>query len=377
MSPLRVLFLIHHLRTGGAEQFTATLLPELQRTAQIAPSIAVLDTPGDLEPAVESKGIILHRFRKGAGPTPPWMIRLARRLNARDVDILQMQGSSAALWGCLLTAANPDIIRVVSYHTIQGWHRPRKRWLANRLYQRLVHRYVAVCEAEKRTLVDRYGISPVAIAVIPNCVDSAFYCPGAPAPDVKRQLGLPVDRPIAGVVGRCSPEKGGDIFIRAMAMLRHSRVDIHGVLAGDGPARPALENLATELGVNDRVTFAGRVAQERMPDTIRCFDIGVVPSHQECCSVAILEQMACGIPVVATNTGGNAELVDHGGTGTIVPPGDPSALAGAIRRLLQSPGDRRRYGQAARRRIEAHFTIRAVTDQYVSLYKSLNRRRSR
>jgi len=135
--------------------------------------------------------------------------------------------------------------------------------------------------------------------------------------------------------------------------------------------------MANELGVSDLITFAGRIDQSRMPDIIRCLAVGVVPSYQECCSVAILEQMACGIPIVATNVGGNADLVKHGVTGAIVPPSDPDALAAAIRDLLLSPVKREQFGTAARRKIESQYTINAITRQYADLYTSLYRERNR
>jgi len=375
--PMRILFLIHHLRTGGVEQFTATLLPELHKNTAMETSITVLDSPGELESVMEASRITLQQLKRGVQSPLQWTRQLATRLNARDFDILQMQGSSAAFWGCVLTATNPHVVRIVAYHAIPGWHRRRRRWLANRLYQRFVHAYVAVCRAEKRTLTELYGIPAASIHVIPNCVDSNHYRPGASEPSVRRQLALAQDRPVVGVVGRCSPEKGGDIFIRAMAILKASGIQLQGVLVGDGVSRSAREQQANELGVSDLITFAGRIDQSRMPDIIRCFDVGVVPSYQECCSVAILEQMACGIPIVATDVGGNADLVTHGVTGAIVPPSNPDALAAAIRDLLLSPGKRELFGTAARRKIESHFTINAITKQYTDLYTSLYRERNR
>lgn len=375
--PMRILFLIHHLRTGGVEQFTTTLLPELHNITRMMPSITVLDSPGELEAVMETSTIPLLRLTRGVQSPLLWTRQLATRLNAGDFDILQMQGSSAAFWGCVLTATNPNVVRVVAYHTIPGWHRRQRRWLANRLYQRFVHAYVAVCRAEKRMLTEYYGIPAASIHVIPNCVDSNHYRPGASEPSVRRQLALAQDRPVVGVVGRCSPEKGGDIFIRAMAILKTSGIRLQGVLVGDGVSRSAWEQMANELGVSDLITFAGRIDQSRMPDIIRCFDVGVVPSYQECCSVAILEQMACGIPIVATNVGGNADLVKHGVTGAIVPPSDPDALAAAIRDLLLSPVKREQFGTAARRKIESQYTINAITRQYADLYTSLYRERNR
>lgn len=372
MNKIRVLVLIPNLRTGGAQQFTVTLLSELKRTKGVEPSIAVLDAPRDLDDLLQRDGFTIERFHKiTAIPSLGWLVSLARRLNRRDYDVLQMHGASAAFWGCLLTAANPRLIRVVAYHTVHGWRKARKRWFTNRINRPFVHRYVAVCQAEKDSLAACYGVDPRKVEVIPNCVDHLRYRPGAPSPDARLLLGAPAGRPLAGCIGRYSVEKGGDIFIRAMALLKKEGCPVHGVLVGDGPARQDWQRLADELDVNDVVTFTGQIAQERMPDIIRSLDIGVLPSHQEACSVAILEQMACGIPMVATKTGGNADLVDHGRTGFMVPTADPSAMADAIRKLLQSPGDRQRFGKAARRHIETHYTIGAVTSRYASLYRTL------
>lgn len=374
MNPIRVLFLIPNLRTGGAQQFTVTLLAELRKHAQIEPAVAVMAAPGDLEPDLLEHGFTIERFnKKSLLPSTGWLFALARRLNAGNYDILQMQGASAALWGCLLTAANPSVIRLAAYHTMHGWRKARKRWFTNRIHRPLVHRYVAVCQAEKESLGHCYNIHPRRVDVIPNCVDSIRYSPGRVSLEPRRRLGLPTDRPLAGMVGRHSGEKGGDVFINAMAILKEKGIKVHGALIGDGRERAGWQELVHRLGVDDAVTFTGRIPQERMPEVIRCLDIGVVPSYQECCSVAILEQMACGLPVVATDVGGNAELVDHGRTGLVVPSANPALLASAIQRLLQTPADMEQYGRNGRLKIEKHFTIPAVTDQYVALYTTLHR----
>ncbi|SEO34992.1 Glycosyltransferase involved in cell wall bisynthesis [Salinihabitans flavidus] len=160
-------------------------------------------------------------------------------------------------------------------------------------------------------------------------------------------------------VGRLAAVKGIAVLLEALATLRESHPDLHLTLIGDGPERVALEGRARQLGVKGCVTFAGYRSQDEVAGTLRGSDLLVLPSFAEGVPVVLMEAMAAGLPVVATQVAGVSELVEDGVSGRLVPPGDAGALADAIDTILRDPEEAVRLGQAGRAKVQAEFTVKA------------------
>jgi glycosyltransferase involved in cell wall biosynthesis len=144
------------------------------------------------------------------------------------------------------------------------------------------------------------------------------------------------------------------------------------VLIGDGPLMPTIKRMLQEAGATDRVWLAG--SREDVPQLLRELDIFVLPSLGEGISNTILEAMASGLPVVATNVGGNSELVIEGETGTLVPAADAGAMANAIQYYINSAQDRHQHSQSGRQRVEATFSMQSMVRGYLDVYDSLVQR---
>jgi len=144
-------------------------------------------------------------------------------------------------------------------------------------------------------------------------------------------------------------------------------------LVGDGAERGDVARVLAEGGVADRVWMPG--PRDDVPELLRAMDLFVLPSRAEGMSNTVLEAMATGLPVVATAVGGNGELVADGATGRLVPPEDPSALAGAIAAYLEAPDEARRHGAAGRARVQAEYSLKAMIARYAELYETLLRGR--
>ncbi len=202
----------------------------------------------------------------------------------------------------------------------------------------------------------RHPHAPV-LRRIHNGVDAARF---APAEDRGASGALCV-----AAAARLVPGKGIDRLLGAVAELRHLPLRLE--IAGDGPERESLTRLAAELRLDGAVTF--RAGVDDMPRFWRSCDVAVVPSDTfvESFSMATLEAMACGVPVVATRNGGIPEVLGDGEAGTIVPPGDPAALAAAIRGYATDPDLRVRHGAAGRARAERHFAIATAAAAYLDL----------
>lgn len=198
---------------------------------------------------------------------------------------------------------------------------------------------------------------------IPNGVDTQVFHPHADRGGLRRSLGLS-DAPLVLYAGRLSHEKGVEVLVRACALLRSSRVPMT-VLLGDGPLRMRLERLRSDL----RLDTALRLLPAR-PDILAWYqaaDMFVLPSFHEGMPNAVLEAMACALPVVATAVSGTTELVRHGQTGLLVPPGDPAALAAAIDELLDNPARAGSMGARGRDSARIHHSRDMMIERYYAL----------
>jgi glycosyltransferase involved in cell wall biosynthesis len=254
-----------------------------------------------------------------------------------------------------------------------------KRWLhstvpyriANGIGFRLSSRVLANSPAVARSLErdDRLGARRVAI--VPNFVDDEAFSPPADAQLVawRRELELDGDAPVVGIIASLSPIKDHQTLLRAAASLRERWPRLRLVIVGSGPTRPALEALASTLGIVPNVRFAG--LRPQAPSLHFLFDVSVLCSTSEGFPNTLVEAMAAGRPIVATDVGGVSDAVRHDENGLLVPPGDADALARAIDALLSDPERRRRLGARGLERARAEFGARVVLSSLERLYERL------
>ncbi|MCS6861161.1 MAG: glycosyltransferase, partial [Abditibacteriales bacterium] len=171
-----------------------------------------------------------------------------------------------------------------------------------------------------------------------------------------------------GCVGTLRPVKGHRYLIEAIAAVREKVPHVHLSLVGDGPARGELDDLRQRLGLNGCVSLLGM--RDDVDALLKQFDVFVLPSLSEGISNALLEAMAAGLPVVATDVGGNPEVVQHGVTGLLVPPQDSRALAEALWQLLTDADGRCAMGRKGRERVETYFSLSAMAQRYGEIYEA-------
>jgi D-inositol-3-phosphate glycosyltransferase len=234
-------------------------------------------------------------------------------------------------------------------------------------------RLVASTDGEARDLVRWYGADPARISVVPPGVDLATF---VPAPGARERLGFAADGLVLTFVGRIQPLKAPDILLRAAAALdndgrlgRRVRVVVLGAPSGTGLARPGwLADLARELGLADRVTFAPPVDRATLADYYRASDLTVVPSYNESFGLVALESAACGTPVVAARVGGLPTAVADGVSGVLVDGHDPDVWADVIGRLLRDPRRRAELAAGTRRHAE-RFSWQQTTEGLLHAYQ--------
>lgn len=221
---------------------------------------------------------------------------------------------------------------------------PAHRWITRHALARATAITATGIRLAEATLAHTPRGKPV--AVVPYGVDLDRFTPARrPARE----------RVVVGAVARLSSEKGLDDLLRAVALLRDRGVDVDVLLAGDGPSRPMLQRLASELSLDERVRFAGDIAHEGVPAVLQEMDIFAMPSTWEGFGVAGVEASAMELPIVASDIHGIPDVVAHGVTGELLPPSRPDLLADAIERLAANPDLRVSMGKAGRAFVERHY----------------------
>jgi glycosyltransferase involved in cell wall biosynthesis len=243
--------------------------------------------------------------------------------------------------------------------------RPQREWV-DRAAKLLLCTSASTVIAISDAVADQIPCVPK-VSVIHNGIDVEKFVPDTDAAPFRQRQGLGSDGLLVGTVGRLRPWKGQDRFLRSMARVAHVLPSARFLVVGgaifdvqDGyPER--LSRLAAELGIADRVTFTGQLADVRT--AFAAMDLFVHPGDPEPFGLVNLEAMATGKPVVAFAHGALPEIVLDGATGLLVPPGDEEALAGAVIELLGDPHRRSAMGKAGRARVEAHFSAQRMADQ--------------
>jgi glycosyltransferase involved in cell wall biosynthesis len=227
---------------------------------------------------------------------------------------------------------------------------------------------ITVSDPLRSYVMQSTRLSAREVRTIPNGIDTLAFSPELP--DSRTRL-LPGSegRVLIGCVARFEPVKNHALLLRAFREAHRARPELMLVLVGDGSLRPELEALARSLEIADAVRFTGDQADTA--SWYRCFDAFVLASRGEGTSMSILEAMASGCSIIATDVGGNRALLGEDGAGTLVPSEDAAALAAALAQVAGSPGPDSRLGSAARSRAVRLFSQRAMVERYESLYREV------
>ena len=362
--PVRVCFMIDRLSPAGIELQLLLLIKHLDRS-RVVPHLCLLDGTDEQTQAMEPKDCRLIRLgiRHLARPfSVAGAMRLARFLRREKIDVLHPLFPDSLYFGAPV-ARLAGVPCIVGFCVDAGyWMTPWKRW-AGRLVQRLLDGTVTNCEACRRAIVADYWTAPDSVTVIPNGVDLSRFINCRP-----RSASAEADaEQRVGITANLRPVKNIELLIRAARRLAPSHPKVRFEIAGEGESRGRIEALIESLDLGDRVTLLGTVSD--VPAFLDRLDVAVLCSRTEGISNAIMEYMAAGLPTVATNVGGNAELVENEVTGLLSPSDDEQCLAGAIDRLLRDRALAARLGATARQRAFAQYGLETQVRRYEDFYE--------
>lgn len=352
MTHLRVLEAITPSRIGGAE---VCVVDFCRRLPQMGAEVTLFCPKG--RPFVDyarSRGVESVNWKTCGKLDPITVIRLARLIRSRNIDVIHTHLSTASLLGAF--AARLVHIRSVAH--VHG--------LNSATCFRYSDRVIAVSEAAKQFLCAQ-GLNEAKMRVVHNGVDLTRFSP-VPQDVASNRLGWDPQQFTFGVFGRLSPEKGQATAIEAAFLLKQQGVDARLVLVGAGNDREDLERSAAALGIADSVAFAGFVEDVR--EMMSACDAVVVPSRREGFGLAAVEAMALERPVVASNVGGLPEIVIPGETGTLFAPGDPNSVAQALHALASDRSAAGSMGKRGRARVEECFDQKKQFEKVLAVLRS-------
>jgi len=287
---------------------------------------------------------------------PESLLHLWRRLARKPVDLLMLLTVVPNIWGRVFGRLTRVPVIVGNCRGGGAPRRQHERWLWT-----LADRIITNAAALKEVLGRHCRVPPGKIAVIPNGVDLEFFRP-------PKEAG-PGNPPKLLSVARLVPDKDHDTLVRAFSLITKSYPQAELWLVGDGPRQEAVQRLAAEVAPPGQVRFFP--GQLDLRPFFRQADVFVLSSVYEAMPNVVLEAMAAGLPVVATQVGGLSELVTPGKTGWLTPPQDPVALAAALGRLLGDAETRHRFGQAGRRRVAQDFSLEVMVRRHEGLFEEL------
>jgi L-malate glycosyltransferase len=370
-SAVRIAHVIHGLRPGGAERRLLAVLAGLHPT-RFESLIVCTDELGELADDARAIGVEPVLLGRGRRPASRDVLRLARLLRRERAAVVHGWLSMPSAFARTAGAIARVPVRIAApggpVETIDP-RRAHRYARAERVLSHVTDAYIANSETVAGSLQGR-GISAEKIVVIPNGVAVPVLLGEEERARLRAGLGAHADTELIGMTARLDPGfKDHETLLRSVAALADDGRAVQAAIVGDGPGRPGIERLASDLGIADRVTFAG--FRDDAARLVGVFDISVLLTYSEGFSNVVLETMAAGVPLVTTDIPANREAIEDGAHGMLVPVRDVGATVAALRRLLDDEDLAARIGEAARQRARERFSLEAQAERTMQLYDDL------
>jgi glycosyltransferase involved in cell wall biosynthesis len=362
---IRLAIICQHLTMGGAEELVLGIATHLP-TDRYELRVLCLSEQGVIADELRAAGVRVDVLPGEPGPRDTRAFaRLVAHLRGWRPHIVHTFLLNAVLYGRLaaIVAGVPLIFAAEQNIYL---HKASRHALMERILAKRTCRIIACCHAVSDFYQRQVKVPPAKLVVILNAVRYEQFLPLPSRAASHAALGLDPDLPTVGLIGRLTRQKGHDVLLHAVRKLKKSYPQLQVVIAGQGEARPGLETLARELEIERNIHFVGlRRDREHL---YGAFDVFALPSRWEGLSLALAEAVGAGIPTVATDVGGNREVIESDCSGLLVPGDDPTALAMALERLLGDHELRRRLSERGIVEVRPRFGIDRHVQQLDALY---------
>lgn len=361
---INVLFIIKPERAAGAEMVLLQAAARLDRARfRVFAGLLTPDRENLIPPHLTPINFNLPGLNGWV-----WLrffLHLCWVLYRQKIQIVHTNSYVPGNYARLAAAALRVPVIIDHWHGFSHFSRKRRyicRWLG-----RVTDLSLAVSRGVRDYIIERCSLDPAKVRVVPNGVDVARLRQHRPRTEVRRELGLTPKTRVVGLVARLDHwGKGHREFFTALAALPEG-YPVEALIIGGGRREAEIKGLTAELGLAGRVHFLGQ--RDDIPDLLAALDIFVLPSHSEGVSLALLEAMAAGLPVIATAVGGLPEVVTDGDNGLLIPAKEPQALAAALERLLADPDFGNKLGENARRQVETNFSLDRLGREINEIYR--------
>jgi glycosyltransferase involved in cell wall biosynthesis len=371
---LHVAHAVLSLDVGGLERIVVDLVREGRRLGQRV-SVLCIERPGTLAPQVESLGARLVCLGKEPGLQLRSNSVIHNTLHELRPDVLHTHQVGALFYAgrAARAAGIPLVVHTEHSNNVrksQGGYFRRQRlswlwwWAA-----RSARKFYCVSQDIADEMAARRLVGREKLAVIFNGINTEPFREPRDREGLRRTLGIPLDAPIIGTLGRLNEVKCQDLLLRAFARLRAEFPTAHLLLVGDGPMRNPLIEETARLGITEAVHFAGY--QPHPERFLGAMDLFALTSRMEGLPLAILEAWAAGLPVVASSVGGVPDLIAPGRTGLLFPSGDEETLVAKLAELLRETERARALGDAGREEVFARYDLRRMAADYERHYREL------
>lgn len=364
---IRLMLISHDLAIGGLQQVVVNICRTINRE-KFKISVLCLRALGEFMSEVEKLGIKVFFLPQKRGTDYFSFLKVAKILRREKIEVIHTHNTQPFIDGTLgaLLSGVKTII-----HTDHARDFPdKKRYMfAEWLMAHFAYKIVGVSEHTSKNLIKYEKISKKKIITIPNGIDGQKYSIKIDKKAKRKELGVKGDGPVIGVGVRLTKQKGITYLLRAMPKIAAAFPDIALIIAGEGPLEDQLKKEACDLGIRKNVFFIG--PRLDMPDLLKIFDIYVLPSIWEGLPMILLEAMAAGCPIIATDVGGVATAINHGENGSLVEAKNFEFLANEIINLLSNNELKKKYSTNGLKIFKSKFNSKSMTDSYEKLYQRI------
>jgi sugar transferase (PEP-CTERM/EpsH1 system associated) len=363
-SKISILHIVNSLDTGGLEKFVIDLT---SCTNDIfIHNILCLQRRGELNIPTN---INIESLGMTAGLQIKFIRSITSLIRRYNPNIIHTHNEKSLFYGSI----SGFLSGVPVVHTKHGKNDTTFRSVArNHLLSYLCTKIVSVSNDAAEQCIIKEHIIPSKVLTIHNGVDTDLFTPKPVNTATKSLLGISPDTPVLGIVARLAKIKDHTTLLQACRIIKDSKFNFKLLIVGDGPLMTELVSLVRELNIQDYVIFTG--TRPDVSSLMNIIDIFVLSSLSEGISLTLIEAMLSSLPVVATNVGGNPEVVVDGITGYLVPPQNPSLMAERLKELLDNPARRHEFGSMGLLHATQHFSLKQAAKQYEALYKTIARR---